>query len=163
VYRFQVKKTEITNGGQIMEQTRFHRTMLLVLIILGMILLAVLALTKHSAIAANPVQAAALPQYTSTSDEPVGGPFTCTIGNIATFSNRIHVFCSNAVPPLPQYFAAWGDSAHALATNRFLTLLNTAYALGKPVHIYYFDDPGQNPTGCNTNDCRGIDWIYIVP
>ena len=90
------------------------------------------------------------------------GPFNCTIGNIAVFSNRIHVFCSNAADN-PKYFAALGDSAHALSANRFLTFLNTAYALGKHVYIYYYDDTSYNPPGCNTGDCRAIDWMFIVP
>ena len=61
------------------------------------------------------------------------------------------------------YFAANGDSAHALTTNRFLVLLNTAYSLGKHVYIYYLADSASNPPGCNSGDCRAIDWIFIVP
>jgi hypothetical protein len=84
------------------------------------------------------------------------------------FTARIHVFCTAKIPNTNiQYFAASGDSQHALATNRFLMMLNTAYALGKPVYIYYIDyyidDPAQNPTGCNSGDCRKIDWMFIVP
>ncbi len=92
------------------------------------------------------------------------GPFHCTISNIAVFSNRIHVFCSSAPAGTTiRYFAASGDKAHELATNRFLVMLNTAYSLGKPVYIYYLDNPASNPPGCNSGDCRAIDWIFIVP
>jgi hypothetical protein len=93
-----------------------------------------------------------------------GGPFACTISNIAVFSSRIHVFCASKVSGTNiQYFASSGDSAHALVTNRFLAILNTAYTLGKPVYIYYLDNTASNPPGCNTNDCRAIDWLFIVP
>ena len=93
-----------------------------------------------------------------------GGPFACTISNIAVFSSRIHVFCASKVSGTNiQYFASSGDSAHALMTNRFLAILNTAYTLGKPVYIYYLDNTASNPPGCNTNDCRAIDWLFIVP
>ena len=93
-----------------------------------------------------------------------GGPFHCTISNIAVFASRIHVYCSTAVPNTNiRYFAASGDRAHELSTNRFLVMLNTAYSLGKPVYIYYLDSASSNPPGCNSGDCRAIDWMFIVP
>jgi hypothetical protein len=146
-----------------MKQNKFQKLALFVLPVLAVSIALVLFLPGGLKPTVNTVNAAELPPNTEASDVPTGGPFGCTIGNIAVFSGRIHVFCSNAVAPAPRYFAAWGDSAHALATNRFLTLLDTAYALGKPVYIYYFDDTSLNPTGCNASDCRAIDWIFIVP
>lgn len=93
-----------------------------------------------------------------------GGPFHCTISNIAVFTSRIHVHCTTAIPNTSiSYFAASGDRAHELSTNRFLVMLNTAYSLGKPVYIYYLDSASSNPPGCNSGDCRAIDWIFIVP
>lgn len=93
-----------------------------------------------------------------------GGPFACTIRNIAVLSNRIHVRCTAAISGTSiQYFASSGDAAHALVTNRFLAILNTAYTLGKPVYIYYLDNSASNPPGCNSGDCRAIDWLFIVP
>jgi hypothetical protein len=94
------------------------------------------------------------------------GPFACTIDNIAVFPDRIHVHCTTSVTVgsnAVSYFVAPGDSAHMLSTNRYLVLLNTAYTLGKKVYIYYFPDPASNPPGCNTGDCRSIEWMYIVP
>ncbi len=93
-----------------------------------------------------------------------GGPFTCTIANIAIFSDRIHVKCTTALPTtIIQYFAAAGDNLHAATTNRFLMMLNTAYSLGKPVYLYYIDSSSANISGCNATDCRMIDWMYIEP
>ena len=95
---------------------------------------------------------------------PTAGPHQCNIDNIAVFDNRIHVKCLSPVPSTSiRYFAASGDSEHMIATNRFLMLLNTAYALGKPVYVHYFGDSVDNIAGCNVGDCRTIEWMYIVP
>jgi hypothetical protein len=109
-------------------------------------------------------QAAQPPPPETSANAPTGGPFGCTIANIAVLSNRIHVHCTTALPGTSiSYFAADGDAAHSLTTNRFLVLLNTAYSLSKPVYIYYLDNAASNPTGCNSGDCRAIDWIFITP
>jgi hypothetical protein len=93
-----------------------------------------------------------------------GGPFACTINNIAVFSGRIHVHCTTALPSTSiSYFAASGDNAHAVTTNRFLMMLNTAYSLGRPVYLYYLNSSTSNIPGCNASDCRMIDWMFIVP
>lgn len=97
---------------------------------------------------------------------PEAGPHTCTIANIAVLTDRIHVKCTTPAivgSSSIYYFAAPGDSANFLTTNRFLTLMNTAYALGKPLYVYYLPEISSNPPGCNTSDCRRIDWIYIIP
>ena len=146
-----------------MKHLKLWKIAFLVLPLLAISLALALALPFGLKTATTPVQAAVLPPNIEASDVPTGGPFACTIGNIAVFSSRIHVFCSNAVAPNPKYFAAWGDSTHALTTNRFLTLLTTAYALGKPVYVYYYDDPSYNPPGCNSGDCRALYWIFITP
>ena len=75
------------------------------------------------------------------------GPHPCTIANIAVFPTRIHVKCTT--PALVDssniyFFAASGAVADAVTTNRFLTMLNTAYALGKPVYVYYHTSTSLN-------------------
>ena len=112
----------------------------------------------------NQAQAAVPASGSGAPSAPDAGPFNCSIANIAVFTSRIHVYCASKVPGTNiQYFAANGDSEHALTTNRDLVLLNTAYSLGKPVYIYYLDDPANNPPGCGSGDCRAIDWLFIVP
>jgi hypothetical protein len=147
-----------------MKQGKFVKNIILVLLVPSLAALIGLAFVLGSKTASGQAQAAALPSISKSPGSPDGGPFACTIANIAVFSNRIHVFCTTKVPTTNiQYFAASGDSAHALATNRFLTILNTAYTLGKPVYLYYLDNPALNPPGCNSGDCRAIDWMFIVP
>lgn len=144
-----------------MKLVLFGKKIHYVLIALSIIMLCVAGLVIGSINASTSAQAAE-----PSSNAPVSVEqstlIDCVIGNIAVFPNRIHVFCSNAAVN-PKYFAASGDSAHALTTNRYLTLLNTAYALGKHAEIWYYDDTNLNPPGCNTGDCRAIYWIFIQP
>jgi hypothetical protein len=146
-----------------MKKIKFQKSAYFVLPVLAVSLALVFILPGGLKTTIDPVKAAELPPNIEAADTPTSGPVACTIGNIAVFASRIHVYCSNIASPNPQYFAAWGDSSHALVTNRFLTLLNTAYALGKPVYIYYYDDTSLNPTGCNAGDCRAIYWLFITP
>jgi hypothetical protein len=151
----------LISGGTGMKIVVFGRKINLVLIILSILILFVAGLVLGSIDAGKRVQAAEPSTNTPVSVDQAT-LIDCAIGNIAVFPNRIHVFCSNAATN-PKYFAASGDSAHALTTNRYLTLLNTAYALGKHAEIWYYDDTDLNPPGCNINDCRAIYWIFLVP
>ena len=85
--------------------------------------------------------------------------WTCTINNVAVYDNRIHVRCSNANGAI-FYYAAASTDANA---NRFLTLLNTAYALGKQPVVVFDPNSAHNPTGCLTADCRLLTGVVIKP
>lgn len=151
-----------------MDQEAVHQKGMRVWIVLGAVALVLLGLALGAIAFGNRAQATAQAAAPATGsgapNAPDGGPFKCVINNIAVFSSRIHVHCTSAISGTSiSYFAASGDSAHALTTNRFLALLNTAYSLGKPVYIYYLDNTAKNPPGCNTGDCRAIDWMFIVP
>lgn len=140
-----------------------HRFLRLIFfLVMGFLILAALLLVFQAlpGRAQDPQPDSAAPQSADA------GPHPCTIANIAVFPTRIHVRCTT--PALVDssniyYFAASGAVADAVTTNRFLTMLNTAYALGKPVFVYYHTSIKSNPTGCLTHDCRGIDWLYLVP
>ena len=147
-----------------MNQATVHRVLVRVLIFLGAVALVALGVALGPAVSGHRAQAAAPATGSGAPSAPDAGPFQCVIANIAVFPGRIHVHCASAVPSTSiSYFAAYGDSAHALATNRFLVMLNTAYSLGKPVYVYYLTNTANNPPGCNTGDCRAIDWMFIVP
>jgi hypothetical protein len=147
-----------------MDLRYLHKNTTRILVILAVVVLVVLGLTTGASVFGNRAQAAAPASGSGAPNTPNSSLVTCVISNIAVFSNRIHVHCASVVPSTTiSYFAASGDSAHALTTNRFLTLLNTAYALGKPVYLYYLDDPSNNPPGCQSGDCRAIDWLFIAP
>ena len=146
-----------------MKLQKFGKKIILVLIFTCLVVFVVFALgsttTNQRAQAAAPLSNLNAPN--SPDDNAY---FSCAISNIAVFTTRIHVQCTTVVPNTTiRYFAASGDSAHELATNRFLTLMNTAFALGKPLGIYYLTDTASNPPGCGASDCRAIDWMYINP
>lgn len=132
----------------------------------GVIVIAAVLLVAATYTNRGIAQSDVSPSEMSPNSSINAGPFDCTIANLAVFTNRIHVKCTTTVlvgTDYVQYFSAPGDSANALSTNRFLMMLNTAYAMGKHVALYYIMDSTQNPTGCNFWDCRKIDWMYIAP
>ncbi len=88
--------------------------------------------------------------------------FTCNIGEVAVFTDRIHVNCNPANGAI-RFFAASAAQGEVLNTNRFLTLLNTAYALGKPVVVGYDTNTAANPPSCLVTDCRKILSVKIRP
>jgi len=88
---------------------------------------------------------------------------SCVISDIFASESRIHVRCTTASPANIFYFAINGDSAHQNFANRALVLLNTAYALNKPVWVAYDTETSANPPGCQTGDCRALVQILIQP
>lgn len=94
--------------------------------------------------------------------EPDSSPFTCTINNIGVFTNRIHVKCSPGDGAIA-YFATSAVPSNQLYANRMLTILNTGFALGKKVIIYYNSSSANNPSGCAASDCRKMTDIILLP
>lgn len=94
--------------------------------------------------------------------QPVAGldaQFThlCEISEIAILPGRIHVRCTIGVGGgALVYFAIPSDSANALMANRYLTMLNSAFALGQEVNILFESDSTLNPPNCQAGDCRLI-------
>ncbi|MGD8752394.1 MAG: hypothetical protein PVG14_13280 [Anaerolineales bacterium] len=122
----------------------------------------VLALVLIS-VRATGTQAAPAQVQVFAPEGPSAGPHTCNISGIAVYTTRIHVQCTTPAEGTIYYFAAPGDSANATTTNRWLALMNTAYSLGKPIYVYYHANTDNNPPGCLVSDCRGIDFLFIVP
>ncbi len=91
------------------------------------------------------------------------GDFWCTIGHVGVYENRIHVNCPDHEGSI-KYFA-YPSSAfeYSRRADRYLAVLNTAVALGKPVVIAYNDSPETNPPGCLASDCRLLTGLAIVP
>ena len=86
----------------------------------------------------------------------------CTLNNVAAFDNRIHVRCTSSPDGSIWYFAHPTDSFSGYTASRMLAVAQTAYALGKPVWIYYVSGSSSNPPGCNTGDCRLLTGISMV-
>ncbi|MFA5837919.1 MAG: hypothetical protein WC837_13285 [Bellilinea sp.] len=127
-------------------------------VVLAAILLAVIVF-----LGANPTRTIAQ----DTPPEPQAeldaiGWFSCTIVAIAAFDDRIHVRCSNTPGSGVYWFAAASTYPNELLANRYLTLLNTAYALKSSVDIYWDSDSTHNPPGCLTGDCRKMVGLKVV-
>lgn len=90
--------------------------------------------------------------------------YACTIATLGVMNNRIHVKCTAAVPAttIIWFASATTDSANAALSNRYLTLLNTAYALGKVAYITYDNNSANNPANCQLNDCRKMLGVDLV-
>jgi hypothetical protein len=85
----------------------------------------------------------------------------CHVNNVAAFDNRIHLRCDESVGSI-RYFAYPTGSSSGWTANRMLAVAQTAYALGKPVWVYYVSSSDSNPTDCNTGDCRLLTGVSMV-
>jgi len=91
----------------------------------------------------------------------------CSIVDVATFNNRVHLHCAaplqasdlqpggskNKKAGGPEYYAVEVASPMASQVIQIgLAAVNGHRTLG----VFYDDNAGANPAGCNTNDCRRI-------
>jgi hypothetical protein len=92
--------------------------------------------------------------------------FAClNVSNVAVFENRIHVKCStvNVVGSDNVYYYAYPTGSFDTYTaNRMLAVGQTAFALDKPVWIYYEASRSYNPPNCNLGDCRLLVGISMM-
>jgi len=99
--------------------------------------------------------------------DPNFSSFACTnVSNVAVFEDRIHVKCStvNVVGGTynVSYYAYPTGGFDGYTASRMLALGQIAFALDKPVWIYYEASTSYNPTGCNTGDCRLLVGLSMV-
>jgi hypothetical protein len=91
----------------------------------------------------------------------------CSVVDVATFNNRVHLHCT---PPIqasdllpgasknkssngPEYYAV--EVASPMA-SQVIQIGLAAFASHRTLGVFYDDNAGANPAGCNTNDCRRI-------
>ncbi len=98
--------------------------------------------------------------------DPNFSSFACTnVSNVAVFENRIHVKCAsvNIVGTNNvHYYAYPTGSFDGYTASRMLAVGQTAFAMDKPVWLYYEASTSHNPPGCNTGDCRLLVGISMV-
>jgi hypothetical protein len=98
--------------------------------------------------------------------DPNFSTFACTnVSNVAVFENRIHVKCAsvNIVGGNNVYYYAYSTGGlDGYTANRMLAVGQTAFAMDKPVWLYYEASTSYNPPGCNTGDCRLLVGISMV-
>jgi hypothetical protein len=90
----------------------------------------------------------------------------CSVVDVATFNNRVHIHCTAPFDPCslksgpctpaatpPTYVAVESNAAMASTVIQLgLFALTSKHML----NIWYDDNAGANPAGCNQNDCRRI-------
>jgi hypothetical protein len=132
----------------------------------AVLILAVLGLLAGSFFAgrllAGPEVAKARAEASSVSPASPEASHYCSVNNVAAFDNRIHVRCSTSPGGGVIYFAHPTGSSNGYTANRLLAVAQTAYALGKPVWVYYVSSSSSNPPGCNLGDCRLLTGISMV-
>lgn len=85
----------------------------------------------------------------------------CNIGYVATYAERIQVWCTTGVGAIDNFAAPFASAAESRQANRFLALLISAFALNKQVVIWYEDAPAANPPGCDPLNCRRIEGVVM--
>ncbi len=114
----------------------------------------------------QPTRAAAAALEPANAAKPLaaGTEVSCTIYRTAAFSypdpGRIHVQCSNAPVPGVYFFAFKGDDS--ATASRILSIFNTAFAMGKPLLVWYLNEDGSS-WGCGYADCRPIQGAAVGP
>ena len=97
---------------------------------------------------------------------------SCAVADVATFNNRVHIHCTKPVMAcdfapggcgqqatyLPPYVAVEANSAMAATVVQvgLSALINK-----RTVFVFYDDNVGANPAGCNANDCRRLIGVVI--
>jgi hypothetical protein len=97
----------------------------------------------------------------------------CTVAEVATFDNRIHIHCTPDLtacsllpkgcggqqqPTGPAYFAVESNSAMA-ATAVQVGL--SALVNKRQLTVFYDNNPATNPAGCQQGDCRRLIGLVI--
>jgi hypothetical protein len=97
----------------------------------------------------------------------------CTVVEVATFNNRVHIHCTQPVTACqlkaggcgqqeasaPTYVAVESNSAMASTTVQ----IGLSALINKRLVVVFFDDnAGANPVGCNQNDCRRLIGVVIL-
>ena len=86
---------------------------------------------------------------------------SCTVGEVAVYPDRIHVFCSagggnsptGGGPVAIKYFAV--EIGSPIAANA-VSIASAATVHGRPVAITFDHDASDNPAGCLPGDCRRL-------
>lgn len=87
---------------------------------------------------------------------------SCTPTDVTVFKSRIHVRCSAGTADSANtiYFFAV-PTTDATRANRFMTIATSALVAGRRVVINFTSGSSGASYGCQTSDCRPIDWFGI--
>ena len=90
----------------------------------------------------------------------------CNVIDVATFSNRVHLHCKGDVQAcdlLPGGCKGQGNGIAYYAVevaspmaSQVIQIGLAAFASHRTLGVFYDDNAGANPAGCNTSDCRRL-------
>lgn len=84
----------------------------------------------------------------------------CIPINVLSFSNRVHVKCSNPVNSIAYFALPLTDAA---VVDRFLKIANTALVSEKKMYVGYgANDTTGTAFGCLASDCRKLTYFGII-
>jgi hypothetical protein len=85
---------------------------------------------------------------------------SCTVGEVAVFADRVHVFCSGGagqtsliLPGTIRYFSVEISDPLALP---LITIASAATVHGRPIAVTANTVASANPAGCLPGDCRRL-------
>ncbi len=89
--------------------------------------------------------------------------YSCTVDNVAAFTNRVHAHCTVAYNGTISWFAFCTTTDSATA-SRMLSVFTTVKALNGHLGIYFDpnDTSGTN-CGCASTDCRVVQGVEVRP
>ena len=136
-------------------------TRIISLVSIGLVVVAVLFVTamvlQSKAQEAEPKVNSEGPTVASAAN-----PFNCKIDNISVFTDRIQVKCSSSTGGI-NIFATSAVPANEIYADRYYDLMQLAYSKARPLTIYYDENSGANPPGCQATDCRNITGLKLKP
>lgn len=83
---------------------------------------------------------------------PATTKHACTVSSVAVFSSRVHVLCANASGKIRFFAAATNDPAASM----FIQIASQAKSVSQKITIEHSNKTAENPSGCQTDDCRKI-------
>jgi hypothetical protein len=87
----------------------------------------------------------------------------CTPSGVATFSNRIHVRCTQSFSGITVFAAGTASVPDTAAAARYMTLATSAMVAGRNVRVTFdpADQAGATALGCQPTECRLLRGLEI--
>lgn len=100
----------------------------------------------------------------------------CTVVDVATFNNRVHIHCTPQVTACDLVASAGGCGQQGpgataptyVAVEATSPMASSVVQVGlsallnkRSVNVYFDDNAAANPAGCNANDCRRLIGVAI--
>ena len=94
-----------------------------------------------------------------TGDETRAIVFNCNIDNVAIYSNRAHIRCTNFITVgsnTVRYFAIANTNENEMFINRVMAIGLTNMSMNRYVEVWFDTLASNNPSGCQPGDCRKL-------